>query len=216
MDAVVRLHLDKLQAAARPASRESRRAGRLLVAQHCQGAGDQRAAIEFLILAKRSEEALELAVTHSRMEAYAGAGQGGLPEEYKKVALYYEGQHDYQKAGEFWLVCKDYSRRSVLPAVRRARGRPGDRGGRPRALGHAHAHAHRLPHGRDRRRARDPNYIFRLYMALGNYLQAAKTAIIIARQEQELGNYRVARRSSSTPRGSRCRRSACRRSSRTA
>ena len=39
---------------------------------------------------------------------------------------------------------------------------------------------------------KDPNYIFRLYMALGNYPQAAKTAIIIARQEQELGNYRVA------------------------
>jgi len=31
---------------------------------------------------------------------------------------------------------------------------------------------------------KDPNYIFRLYMALGNYPQAAKTAIIIARQEQ--------------------------------
>ena len=39
---------------------------------------------------------------------------------------------------------------------------------------------------------KDPNYIFRLYMALGNYPQAAKTAIIIARQEQELGNYRIA------------------------
>jgi len=39
---------------------------------------------------------------------------------------------------------------------------------------------------------KDPNYIFRLYMALGNYPQAAKTAVIISRQEQELGNYRVA------------------------
>ena len=29
-------------------------------------------------------------------------------------------------------------------------------------------------------------------MALGNYPQAAKTAIIIARQEQELGNYKIA------------------------
>jgi len=28
------------------------------------------------------------------------------------------------------------------------------------------------------------SFIFRLYMALGNYAQAAKTAIIIARQEQ--------------------------------
>lgn len=33
--------------------------------------------------------------------------------------------------------------------------------------------------------------IFRLYMALGNFAQAAKTAVIIARSEQELGNYKV-------------------------
>lgn len=30
-------------------------------------------------------------------------------------------------------------------------------------------------------------------MALGNYAQAAKTAVIIARSEQELGNYKVCR-----------------------
>ena len=29
-------------------------------------------------------------------------------------------------------------------------------------------------------------------MALGNYEQAARTAVIIARREQELGNYKVA------------------------
>lgn len=38
---------------------------------------------------------------------------------------------------------------------------------------------------------KDPNYIYRLYMALGSYSQAAKTAIIIAKQEQDLGNYKV-------------------------
>jgi WD repeat-containing protein 19 len=38
----------------------------------------------------------------------------------------------------------------------------------------------------------DPKYIFSLHIALGNYLPAAHTAIIIARQEQELGNYKVA------------------------
>lgn len=37
----------------------------------------------------------------------------------------------------------------------------------------------------------DPNYIFRLYMALGNFKQAARTAVIIAKQEQEEGNYKV-------------------------
>ena len=39
---------------------------------------------------------------------------------------------------------------------------------------------------------KDPNYIYRLYMALGNFIQASKTAVIIARQEQDLGNYKVA------------------------
>lgn len=38
---------------------------------------------------------------------------------------------------------------------------------------------------------KDPNYIFRLYMALGNFEQAVYTALIIAKQEQELGNYKV-------------------------
>ena len=41
---------------------------------------------------------------------------------------------------------------------------------------------------------KDPNYVFKLYMALGNFVQAARTSVIIARQEQELGNNRVAHR----------------------
>lgn len=39
---------------------------------------------------------------------------------------------------------------------------------------------------------KDPNYIYRLYLALKKYDDAAKTALIIARQEQDLGNYALA------------------------
>jgi WD repeat-containing protein 19 len=39
---------------------------------------------------------------------------------------------------------------------------------------------------------KDPNYIYRLYLALKKYEDAAKTALIIARQEQDLGNYTMA------------------------
>jgi hypothetical protein len=39
---------------------------------------------------------------------------------------------------------------------------------------------------------KDPNYIYRLYLALKKYDDAAKTALIIARQEQDLGNYNLA------------------------
>merc|ERR1712176_1627398 len=39
---------------------------------------------------------------------------------------------------------------------------------------------------------KDPNYVYRLHEALGNYMQAAGTALIIAKQEQEMGNYKHA------------------------
>merc|ERR1712048_399832 len=39
---------------------------------------------------------------------------------------------------------------------------------------------------------KDPNYVYRLHKALGNFMQAAGTALIIAKQEQEMGNYKHA------------------------
>ena len=39
---------------------------------------------------------------------------------------------------------------------------------------------------------KDCKYLFRLYMALKQYTEAARTAIIIAREEQNVGNYRNA------------------------
>jgi WD repeat-containing protein 19 len=39
---------------------------------------------------------------------------------------------------------------------------------------------------------KDAKYIFKLYMSLGRYREASKTAVIIAREEQNLGNYRTA------------------------
>ena len=39
---------------------------------------------------------------------------------------------------------------------------------------------------------KDAKYLFKLYMALKQYREAARTAIIIAREEQTAGNYRNA------------------------
>jgi len=38
---------------------------------------------------------------------------------------------------------------------------------------------------------KDSKYFFKLWMSIGKYSEAAKTAIIIAREEQNLGNYRA-------------------------
>jgi WD repeat-containing protein 19 len=46
---------------------------------------------------------------------------------------------------------------------------------------------------------KDPNYIYRLYMALKKFDDAAKTALIIARQEQDMGNYSLAHSVVRTP-----------------
>ena len=40
---------------------------------------------------------------------------------------------------------------------------------------------------------KDPNYIFRLYVEMHMYSEAAKTAMILSQEEQKRGNYKVAR-----------------------
>lgn len=197
MDSVVRVLVTNLKEVSRSMNivRETKSPqAALLVAEHCGAVGDQRAAIEFLVLAKRPAEAFDVASTHDEMDAYTAAlGGNGLVNENKKVALYYEGKADFFKAGEFWFACKDYSKalRHFLQCGERAVDQAIEVVGRARSDILTHTLIDFLM-GETDGVPKDPNYIFRLYMALGNYPQAAKTAIIIARQEQELGNYRVA------------------------
>jgi WD repeat-containing protein 19 len=40
--------------------------------------------------------------------------------------------------------------------------------------------------------AKNPKYIFKLYMLMGNFAEAAKSAVAIAQDEQSKGNYRQA------------------------
>lgn len=166
----------------------------MLVAKYCQTVGEHRAAIEFLVLAKKTDEAFTLATEHALMDTFTAAGASGFtPEENKKVAQYYEAAGDFKSAGEYWFICKEYTRalRLFLQCGERAVDAAIDVVGRARNDMLTHQLIDFLM-GESDGIPKDPNYIFRLYMALGNYTQAAKTAIIIARQEQELGNYRVA------------------------
>jgi len=197
MDSVVRILLTHLNQAPRAMSivRETRSPqGALLVAQYAQEKDDQKSAIEFLVLAKRPGEGFEIASAKDEMDTFTAAlGGSGTQEENRKVALYYEGKGDALRAGEFWFSCKDYSKalRLFLQCGERAVDQAIEVVGRARSDMLTHQLIDFLM-GETDGVPKDPNYIFRLYMALGNYPQAAKTAIIIARQEQELGNYRIA------------------------
>lgn len=73
MDSVVRLNLDKLKNPHKAFAvvRKTRSSeGASLVANYCLSNGDFQSAIEFLLLAKRNEEAFDFAQTHNAMDAY--------------------------------------------------------------------------------------------------------------------------------------------------
>jgi WD repeat-containing protein 19 len=240
-DNLVRLLLDHLDAPERAAAivRQTRSSeGATLLARYCVGAGDFRGGIEFLLLARKRDDAFALASAHGEMALYVQAlkmalaatasgldlaavlasatagieGSGGdaaaaaaaateaalagvtLPaDECNRIAAWYEGKGQlpaaaamyaeaeaYGKALKLYLQCGEACIDAAISVV-----------GRARSDAVTHALIDYLM-GESDGVPKDPRYIFKLYVALGNFPQAAKTALIIARQEQQLGNYKVA------------------------
>jgi len=197
MDSVVRLYLHQLEKpekALEIVRRTHSSGGAQLVARFCQQEGDFRGAIEFLLMAQRSEEAFELSKAHGHMELYTSVlGDRMSPDDALNVAKHFESIHESALAGKFYAVCGQYAKALKLymhcgeSQLNNA----------IEIVGKAHSDSltHKLIDflmGEPDGIPKDPNYIYRLYIALGNFTQAARTAVIIARQEQELGNYKQA------------------------
>ncbi|OQS06139.1 hypothetical protein THRCLA_01800 [Thraustotheca clavata] len=197
MDNVVRIQLEHLNSPEKAfsivkATKSSE--GASVVAKHCIDTGNYSAAIDFLLMANREEEAFQLAQQHNEIDAFTQIiGENISGERALKIALFYEQTGAHARAGEFYQVCGNYHKalRLFLQCGESELGKAIDVVGKARNDMLTHTLIDFLMGDTDGI-PKDPNYIFRLYMALGNYAQAAKTAIIIARQEQELGNYKVA------------------------
>lgn len=200
-DSVVRLCLTRLNEPARAfdiarRTRSAEAAG--LVAQFAIERGEFQAAIEFLLMTRRAKEALALAREHGQMDAYAAAlGRDGTPEDYLDIALHFEELEEWARAAEFqaragrpraavrhYLRCGEERLGDAIEVVRANRGHP-DAEVLVRLL-------HDYLVGEQDGRVKDPKYIYRLYVAIGDYAQAGPTAVLIAEQEQRLGNYKVA------------------------
>jgi WD repeat-containing protein 19 len=114
IDSVIRLnlqHLDNPEKAFTLVREHSSSEGASMVAQYCQRTGHFQSAIEFLLLAKRSEEAFKMAVDHKQMDKYALAlGEEGAPKDYMDIAHYYETQKEWGMAGKFYGVCGEYEK----------------------------------------------------------------------------------------------------------
>ncbi|XP_072190356.1 WD repeat-containing protein 19 isoform X2 [Excalfactoria chinensis] len=201
-DSVIRLCLDHLNNPERAVNivRETQSLdGAKMVARFFLQLGDYGSAIQFLVMSKCNSEAFTLAQQHNKMEIYADiiTSESTSNEDYQSVALYFEGEKKHFQAGKFFLLCGQYGRAlkhflkspntednlAIEMAIETV-GQAKDEALKNELIDYLTGENDGMP--------KDAKYLFRLYMALKQYREAARTAIIIAREEQRSGNYRNA------------------------
>lgn len=176
-----------------------------LVANMCKKKGDYNSAVEFLVLCSSLPEAFELAKEHNLMFSYESALLKQVPlkdgiappsfqKEFGMIALYYDRQGRHGQAGLFYTIAANFPK--ALQKFMEA-GEPEDIDKAVEVVGKARSESltNKLIDflmGEADGEAKDPSYIFKLYMSLGSFEKAAKTSAIIAVKEQEIGNYRLA------------------------
>ncbi|CAL8084188.1 unnamed protein product [Calicophoron daubneyi] len=200
-DSVVRLQLDKLgnpDEAVRVVRETKSIEGAKMIAQYFTRINDHASAIQFLVLSKCSEAAFQLARKYHKMELYADViGPDADSSEYQSIACYFENEKNWYMAGKFYLLAKQYEKavRHLLRApysedspaldlALEAVGMAGDARLTHLLIVYLMGEADGVP--------KDARHLFRLYMVLEQYKEAARTAVIIAREEQTAGNYRSA------------------------
>jgi len=198
LDNVVRLYLDQLNEPQKACSivRETRsKDGAFSIAKYCQGQGDYRTAIEFLIVAKENERAAEVAREHDLMDSFSSFFKNdGTKQEYITIAQYYETKGQPEKAGEFFEKAQKYQQafKLFLSCGDRCLDKAIEVVGQARSEVLTEQLIDHLM-GENDNQPKDPMYIYRLYTTLGNYRQAARTGVLIAKQQmEEEGKYKDA------------------------
>uniref|UniRef100_A0A8C5X1D6 WD repeat-containing protein 19 n=1 Tax=Malurus cyaneus samueli TaxID=2593467 RepID=A0A8C5X1D6_9PASS len=200
-DSVIRLYLDHLNNPEKAVTivRETQSLeGAKMVARFFLQLGDYGSAIQFLVMSKCNNEAFTLAQQHNKMEIYADIISDTANEDYQSIALYFEAEKKHFQAGKFFLLCGQYGRalkhfmkspstedNLAMEMAIETVGRAKDEALTNQLIDYLMGEGDGMP--------QDAKYLFRLYMALKQYRDAARTAVIIAREEQRSGNYRNAR-----------------------
>ncbi|XP_043548785.1 WD repeat-containing protein 19 isoform X2 [Chiloscyllium plagiosum] len=200
-DNMIRIQLDHLsnpEEAVRIIRETQSIDGAKMVARFFLQLGDYGSAIQFLVMSKCNDEAFQLAQQHNQMEVYADIiGSDANNEDYQSIALYFEGEKKHFLAGKFFMLCGQYTRAlkhflkcpvsedgQAIEMAIEAVGQAKDDMLTSQLIDYLMGESDGMP--------KDAKYLFRLYMALKQYREAARTAIIIAREEQSAGNYRNA------------------------
>eukprot|EP00912_Choanoflagellata_sp_UC4_P001161 UC4_evm1s724 len=207
-NSVVRIQLDMLNnvdEAVRIVNESKSQEGAKLVANFFKKHCDYTAAIKFLVLSACTSEAFNLAQSQDKMEIYAEAiGESATKEEYTSMALHFEkhkqnllaGKYfmkaaDYPKAMKLLLLCNVNDGENIELAIETV-GLASESVGDSKEAHSLTAELINYLVGDVDGIEKDSHYLFRLYMAIKQYREAARTAIIIAREEQNGGNYRNA------------------------
>ncbi|XP_025088691.1 WD repeat-containing protein 19-like isoform X2 [Pomacea canaliculata] len=199
-DNVIRINLEYLQnpeEAVHIVQETQSVEGAKMVAKFFQHLNDYASAIQFLVMSHCNDEAFQLAQAHGQMEIYADIiGSDATSEDYQSIAMHFENDKNHFLAGKFFLLSGQYSRamkhflrcnsedgQAIELAIETV-GRANDDKLTEQLIEFLMGDIDGTP--------KDAKYLFRLYMALKKYQEAARTAIIIAREEQNAGNYRNA------------------------
>ncbi|CAG5102206.1 Similar to Wdr19: WD repeat-containing protein 19 (Mus musculus) [Cotesia congregata] len=178
--------------------------GAKMVARYFQKMNDYNSAIKFLIMSNCHDEAFQLANQHGKMELYGDILVNTLDddnvrlEDFKSLAIHFETQKNSLLAGKYYFYAKDFHK-ALKHLLKAAQLSTDDDAALSLAID-------TIAVSKDDKLAnqlidfllggdglpKDPKYLFRLYMARKQYKDAAKTAIIIANEEQVNGNYRNA------------------------
>jgi WD repeat-containing protein 19 len=200
LDSVVRLSLGKLNQPQKAFSlvRDTHLvSGAEQIAAYCKSNGNVCGAIEFLLIAKNEQEAFVQAEKHDEMETFeTGLGEKGSKEQHMSIAKYYEKLNRLSNAAKHYALCEEYG--MALELYKKVGEKEIDNAiavvGKARNDALTHTLVDYLMGEGPPNNAppKDPVYVYRLHKALGNYMQAAGTALLIAKQEQEMGNYKAA------------------------
>ncbi|VIO91983.1 WD repeat membrane protein, putative [Brugia malayi] len=177
--------------------RESRSVeGARLVAKFFTKLGDQDSAIQFLVLSQCQQEAFHLAETEQKMDIFADAVEDdGTVDVFLQLADYYAKNMNSQKAGFFYYKAGQYSKALDYLLTN---------GEDTKAISTAIAcvvearnpdlNSHMIDYllGEIDGIPKNPKFLFKYYISMKMYREAAKTAVVIATEEQANGSYRTA------------------------
>ncbi|KAF3852119.1 hypothetical protein F7725_005474 [Dissostichus mawsoni] len=185
-DNVIRVLLDHLnnpEEAVRIVRETQSIDGAKMVARFFLGLNDYGSAIHFLVLSQCNDEAFQLAQQHGQMEVYADiiGDAGGLPE-HRALLRGREETPAGRKALKHFLKCPNTDDNLAVEMAIETVGQARDSSLTNQLIDYLMGESDGMP--------KDAKYLFRLYMALQLFREAARTAIIIAREEQ--WNYRNA------------------------